>query len=244
MNPANPNSTTNHAPKLHGGGPKTPEGKARSAQNALKHGAYAIKYPVLKTESLEAFQLHLSLFYARYAPKDEVEKGLVGDLAVIQWNLNRIAVWETQAIDSQIDALRNSPFSPGVDGISELTAAAVNNALSQPTLAFCARRHSSLMRARAITLRALAETRGKYPALDPDPGFLPDTLHHPGDSPAPEPAAETAAQEPAAPEATPIVASPEASPVLLPPFPPALIQNLSKRTLPAASRPAWRWPLL
>ena len=36
-------------------GPKSPEGKARSAQNALKHGMRAHKYVVLPQEDAAAF---------------------------------------------------------------------------------------------------------------------------------------------------------------------------------------------
>ena len=37
-------------------GPRTPEGKARSAQNALKHGMRALRYVVLPDEDGVEFQ--------------------------------------------------------------------------------------------------------------------------------------------------------------------------------------------
>jgi hypothetical protein len=229
----NPAATGNNpiptpAPKKRSGGPKTPEGKARSAQNALKHGAYAVKYPVLKTESLDAYQAHTDCYFARFAPNDEVEKNLVADLALIQWNLHRIAVWEAQAIDSQIDALHNSPFTPGANGQSERTTIAVGNALQQPGLDYFARRHSSLIRARTATLKALADLRRNHPVLDNAPFFLPDPLMDPETEP------ETAPEPEPGPEPA---AAPSPSPILLPPFPPAHLQNMTKRTPPLPASP-------
>jgi hypothetical protein len=50
-------------------GPKTPEGKARSAQNALKHGLRAQKYVVLPDEDAAAFEALEAALMEELAPE-------------------------------------------------------------------------------------------------------------------------------------------------------------------------------
>ena len=50
-------------------GPKTPEGKARSAQNALKHGFRAQKYIVLPCEDAAAFEALEAALMEELAPE-------------------------------------------------------------------------------------------------------------------------------------------------------------------------------
>jgi hypothetical protein len=206
-------------PRTRGGGPKTPEGKAKSRMNALKHGAYALKLPVLRTECQEAYQEHLNLYYRRFNPADEPEKNLVAQIAFIDWRITRLATLETQVIDSQFDSIESSPFTPDGTGQAESTVAAINRALQQPCLNYIARRESALARQRSRNLKDLAELRRSHPVLDPEPEFMPDPVH-PGNTPEPEPEPEPAL-EPAP--------RPTASPILLPPFSAAQI-NLTKRT--------------
>src|SRR5689334_5226467 len=75
--------------KQHGGGPKTPEGKARSAMNATRHGLTG-KSVVLSTEDPEKFEELLKDYMAVYAPANPVELDLVHELAVSRWRLQRI----------------------------------------------------------------------------------------------------------------------------------------------------------
>ena len=49
-------------------GPKTPEGKARSAQNALKHGMRALRYVVLPDEDGVEFQAFENALMDELAP--------------------------------------------------------------------------------------------------------------------------------------------------------------------------------
>jgi hypothetical protein len=49
-------------------GPKTPEGKARSARNALKHGLRAEKYIVLPEEDAAAFKALEATLFEELAP--------------------------------------------------------------------------------------------------------------------------------------------------------------------------------
>src|SRR5689334_14903135 len=69
-------------------GPKTPEGKARSARNALRHGLLA-KYVVLRNESHEGFEELCKIYTNRFAPVDDVEMGLIEEMASAYWRMHR-----------------------------------------------------------------------------------------------------------------------------------------------------------
>jgi hypothetical protein len=215
-------------PPKRGGGPKTPEGKSKSRMNALKHGAYALKIPVLRIECQEAYQEHLRLYFQRFNPADEPEKNLVAQIAFIDWRLNRFATLESQVIDSQFDAIEFSPFTPDGTGQAESAVAALNRALQQPCLNYIARRESALARQRSRALKDLAELRRGHPVLDPAPEFIPDALN-PGYAAEPDPEPETLPQSPL--ESAHCAST---SPILLPPFSAAQI-NLTKRTQPSPS---------
>lgn len=85
-------------------GPVTPEGKAKSARNALRHGL-ASSEPVIPGEDPERFrELHQSLI-ERYRPADEYERGLIQEWAAARWRLGRIQIMETACINREIARL-------------------------------------------------------------------------------------------------------------------------------------------
>jgi hypothetical protein len=67
------------------GGPRTPEGKARSAQNALRHGLRAARFSLLPHEDPEEFRALVAELRARYRPADAIEQELVDAIAVAMW---------------------------------------------------------------------------------------------------------------------------------------------------------------
>ncbi len=84
-----------------GGGPRTPEGKARSSLNALKHGLSARKV-VLKCESQEEFDELLAGLTEAWQPVDTMEAAIVADMAAARWRLQRIWSVETTVIDLEM----------------------------------------------------------------------------------------------------------------------------------------------
>ena len=72
------------APKKRG--PSTPEGKARSAMNARRHGLRAQTFALLPEEDQAEWGRHLEELRQGYAPTDAVELKLVEAIAAAMWN--------------------------------------------------------------------------------------------------------------------------------------------------------------
>jgi hypothetical protein len=90
--------------KKHGGGPKTPEGKRRSSQNATRHGLLA-NTVVLPCESEEHFLVLLDEYMHDFSPQSRIERDLVEELAATRWRLQRI--WGMECTILQIGIKRS-----------------------------------------------------------------------------------------------------------------------------------------
>jgi hypothetical protein len=101
-------SETARANGAKSNGPVTPEGKARSARNSLKHGLSG-HVVVLEHESQEEYnELEVSLIL-RFQPADSIERELVHEMAAARWRLKRIEEMEAavlrKAIRTQMEIL-------------------------------------------------------------------------------------------------------------------------------------------
>jgi hypothetical protein len=70
-------------------GPKTPEGKARSAQNALKHGMRAQQCVVLPGERVAAFEAFEAALLEELAPEGALQAVLAQRVVAASWRLAR-----------------------------------------------------------------------------------------------------------------------------------------------------------
>jgi hypothetical protein len=70
-------------------GPKTAEGKARSCQNALKHGLRAQKHMVLAGESTTAFEALEAALLEELAPQGALQTVLARRVVAAAWRLER-----------------------------------------------------------------------------------------------------------------------------------------------------------
>lgn len=77
-------------------GPKTDEGKTRSAANARKHGLCASNL-LIADEDKEAYLTMASGFYSAIAPRNQVEETIFDELVAAAWNLRRARLLETEA---------------------------------------------------------------------------------------------------------------------------------------------------
>jgi hypothetical protein len=83
-------------------GPKTPEGKAISSRNALRHGMTA-KAVLLTNENPEAYQKLADAYYEKFQPADDVERDLVDEMVVAKWRQRRDWSNETALFDLEMD---------------------------------------------------------------------------------------------------------------------------------------------
>lgn len=80
------------------GGPRTPEGKARSAQNALRHGLRAGRFALLPEEDPEEFKALVAELRRVHAPADPIELLQVDAVAVAIWRQIRADRLEAEAL--------------------------------------------------------------------------------------------------------------------------------------------------
>ena len=79
-------------------GPKTPKGKSRSAQNALKHGLRAQKHVVLPDEDAGEFRALAAALIEELAPVGALQSVLAQRVAVAAWRLARADRIETELL--------------------------------------------------------------------------------------------------------------------------------------------------
>jgi hypothetical protein len=97
-------------------GPKTPEGKARSAQNALKHGLRAAKHMVLPVEDAGEFAALEAALTLELVPVGTLQAILVGRIARAAWRLEpaeRLAAGTGLGPRSPTPAAKRSRCSSG-----------------------------------------------------------------------------------------------------------------------------------
>src|SRR5271157_5978747 len=87
-------------------GPRTEDGKARSAQNARKHGLSAQQL-LVKPEEREEFEDLLAYYRREINPQGPIQFTLFDELVAAAWNLRRVRLLQSQIdmLDPQYDRL-------------------------------------------------------------------------------------------------------------------------------------------
>jgi hypothetical protein len=80
-------------------GPRTDEGRRRSAMNAVRHG-FCAKTVCVHGEEAEHFNALVAEFVREHRPASSTEYALVYRMAVASWNLRRVTEAETAMIDA------------------------------------------------------------------------------------------------------------------------------------------------
>jgi len=83
-------------------GPVTPEGRAKSSRNALRHGLSS-QSVVLPHEDGEQFQQLVQDHIDQFQPQTAVEMDLVETMAAARWRLRRLYAVETAVFDNEME---------------------------------------------------------------------------------------------------------------------------------------------
>jgi len=108
-----------HANRLNGQrstGPRTPQGKAVVAQNAVKHGLSG-RLDVIKGEDQTESELHREAMLGDLAPVGPVESMLAERVASLAWRLQRVERIQNEVFDALL-ADRSSPLAKLVQSLS------------------------------------------------------------------------------------------------------------------------------
>jgi len=101
-----------HANRLNGQrstGPRTPQGKAVVAQNAVKHGLSG-RLDVIKGEDQAEFELHREAMLGELAPAGPMESMLAERVVGLSWRLERVERTQNEVFDALL-ADRSSPLA-------------------------------------------------------------------------------------------------------------------------------------
>ena len=147
-------------------GPVTPEGKQRSAQNAVKHGLLA-KGICLNIEKTEVFEELVADFCARLRPVDNVELRLVEQAALAQFRYERIAA----STETSMFVLKMDEQAPEVarqyervDPPTRFAIAFTSLASEGNSIQLMLRYQQTMLRQRDSALKQLHELRTKFPS--------------------------------------------------------------------------------
>lgn len=156
-------------------GPRTAEGKARSAQNGLTYGLYAVKFAVTLEDQAQAEALRAALV-AQHNPQNITEALLVQQLTQAAWQLQRVnnienGYWEdTLRLQVKSEALQNGQPPVPLEKLRH-EADSLMGAVAQQDmdiLAKLARQRAAAERSFHKTLQAL-RTEVKNRQTEPNP---------------------------------------------------------------------------
>ncbi len=85
-------------------GPTTSEGRARSAQNATKHGLFS-QQPVLPTENPEEYQAMRQQFFDELQPEGILETLLVERIINAAWRMRRFGQIEAEVLANKLNQI-------------------------------------------------------------------------------------------------------------------------------------------
>jgi len=113
-------------------GPKTPEGKARTSMNALKHGLRASSLAVPILENVEDWEAHRTLLLRDLAPVGYMETVLSERVAALLWRLGRVVRYESAVVSNAINEVGN--YTGAIGDFEEVPSPSVDPEKAQAAL--------------------------------------------------------------------------------------------------------------
>jgi hypothetical protein len=121
-------------------GPVTPEGKQRSAANALRHG-FTGQVVIIGERQAGNYDQHCREYREEFSPKGKAESDLTRQLADLSWSINRIRACETTLF--AVEPISDSSHDAGDPEVNSAIAVAATLEKNMKTLA-CSRSMSSV----------------------------------------------------------------------------------------------------
>lgn len=112
-------SNANRRNALLSTGPKTEEGKARSAMNALKHGLRSSSLAVPYLENPEDWEAHRGLVLRDLSPVGYMETILSERVAALLWRMGRVVRYESEVVSIAINGVEEGEFRPVTENPAE-----------------------------------------------------------------------------------------------------------------------------
>src|SRR5215472_17140689 len=182
-------------------GPVTPEGKAKSALNAISHGLTASAI-VLTTESKEKYEALLASYLEKCDPDGPIENDLVEEIVAAKWQQRRVAAMIAALIDVSMDQMDKeiSEEFETIDNTVRTVLAFKKQAKESATLALLNRyaaRHAREYHRALRHLREIQSERRDPPNKKSQNEPKPDLTPEPSITSDPEATTETGYQPPA-----------------------------------------------
>ena len=158
--PTTPSSAQSEASRLNGArssGPVTETGKARSAQNGVRHGLTGRTFFLLPDEDPEEFREHKSTWLAAWRPRDFAEQD-AAELAIR-------ALWREVRADRLEVAILTDLF--GADGIEDGAERGAAKAAAMRALGTLLRYRARIAREYGAAMRELDALRQRRLAAPP-----------------------------------------------------------------------------
>ncbi len=121
MNVSENKLNANRANAQKSTGPRTAEGKARSAQNATRHGL-ASQRLIVRDDEREEFHRFQKELRQRVTPVGAVEEEVFRQMLRSAWNLRRIERLEDELFDGSEDPLGDPGLDPRMDRLAKYQA--------------------------------------------------------------------------------------------------------------------------
>ena len=205
-------------------GPRTAEGKVRSQTHAIRHGLLAGAV-VVEGEDSGNFKALLADCEAEFAPVDDIELGMVQEMAVAYWRMRRAWTIETELMNQGVRGQESVPFAARI-------TAAFTDPDRMPKLALLQRYETRLHRMYQRALQNLILLRESKANRQISEQPNPVSEHSP--QPQPQPNEPPAERVPIPPKLSPLSVNGPGRPANASPSEPTLRQPGNREEGPAA----------